>query len=340
MKHSHGNLITTILPVLVLASVAASGWYSYYTEADKNQSLATDSRSQQEKLNNELEKLQSSVNKLQKDESELQAKLVSEIKSQENLQATINKLLEGESELKAKLELEKDSQQQQTALLEKTMAEKAMMETSLQQEVTRIVSTTEELEAELERRQAAQKSLHEEISDVSGEKSRLLSQLEQEQLSSRKITNLKDRLERELDESRVQISQMKNQMTVIKLNSEILFSSGSAEIKSSGQKVLSIIAESLNAYPHRAISVEGHTDNVPVVHNTRYESNWALSAARGLAAVNYFQQNNRVDPKRLKVVGYGEYRPVSSNDTAEGRQRNRRIEIRMMPPEISEVIQK
>jgi chemotaxis protein MotB len=279
MKSNHGSLIATLLPILVLASVAAAGWYYYYSEVNKNGSLATERRSQQQDLNSKLEELQT----------------------------TIDRLL-GE-------------------------------ETALQQEVNRVTSTTAELETELEKRRATQKSLHDEISTVSGEKSQLLTRLEQEQESNKQIANLKTRLEQELNESRVEISQLKNQMTVIKLTSEVLFSSGSAEIKPAGQKVLSIIAESLNTYPHRAISVEGHTDNVPVLNNDRYESNWELSAARALAAVNYFQQNNRVDPMRLKMVGYGQYHPVSSNRTAEGRKHNRRIEIRLLPPEIAEVTQ-
>ena len=265
MKHSSGNLITTILPVLILASAAAAGWYYYYAEVGKNESL--------------------------------------------------------------------------TALLEKFMTEKMAMETNLQGEVNRVTSSTAELEAELEKRQATQKSLHDEISIVSGEKSLLLAQLEQEQESKNQIANLKSRLEQELNESRVEFSQLKNQLTVIKLTSEVLFSSGSAEIKPAGQKVLSIIAESLSAYPHRAISVEGHTDNVPVLNNDHYDSNWELSAARALAAVNYFKQNSHVDPTRLRVVGYGEFHPLSSNETVEGRKLNRRIEIRILPPVIAEVTQ-
>ena len=91
-------------------------------------------------------------------------------------------------------------------------------------------------------------------------------------------------------------------------------------------------AESLNAYPDRAISIEGHTDNRALKQNSRYVSNWELSAARSLAAVYHLQQNNQVDPKRLSVVGYGEFRPVADNETAEGRTLNRRIEIRLLPP--------
>lgn len=311
MKHSQGNLITTVIPILILASIAAAGWYYYYSEVEKNQSLTMESSSEQGVLNNKLEDLQASIDKLKGDESALQAKI----------------------------ELQKKSQGELTASLEKTMAEKIAMETSLQQEVNRVALTTAELEEELDKRNAEQELLNNQIISVSGEKSQLLTRLEQEQESKKQIANLKNRLEQELSESRVEISQLKNQMTVIKLTSEVLFSSGSAEIKPAGKKVLSIIADSLNAYPDREISVEGHTDNVPIVNKERYESNWELSAARGLAAVNFFQQNNDVDPRRLRAVGYGEYHPVASNKTAEGRRLNRRIEIRMLPAETVDVVQ-
>ena len=307
MKHSHGNLIAIAFPILVLASVAGAGWYYYYAEVDKNQILSMEFSTQQGISKTDLE----------------------------NLQTRINILLENGAALQARLVSEQESQGELADSLEKTVADKKAMETRLQQEVKKVILTTAELEAELEKRGAEQKSLHNEIITVSGENSQLLDQLEQEQESKRHITSLKSRLERELNDSRVEISQLKNQMTVIQLTSDVLFSPGSARIKPDGQKVLSIIAESLNAYPDRFISVEGHTDNLPIVLNTRYESNWELSTARGLAAVNYFQQNSQVDPRRLKVVGYGQYHPVSSNKSAEGRQRNRRIEIKILPPEIA-----
>ena len=395
MKHSYGNLMVTILPILILASLAVGGWYYYSSTVDKYESLEMDSQSKQGVLNSKLKQLQTTINqqkehrttlldnlasakkshqeltikvdelqqaeitlldslaseknsqqvlqttidKLQQDEIALQARLLSEKESQQQLQAAVDKLQTETTALLGRLASEEKSAQQLKVLLEKSMEQKMLSEASLQQEVNRVNSTTAELEAELEKRRLEQESLNDEISTVSGEKSQLLNRLEQEQQSKSQIANLKNRLEQELNESRVEISQLKNQMTVIKLTSEVLFNSGSAEIKPAGKKVLSIIAESLNTYPHRDISVEGHTDNVPVLRNTRYESNWELSAARGLAAVNYFQQNNRVDPKRLKVVGYGQYHPVSSNETAEGRKRNRRIEIRLLPAETAEVTQ-
>ncbi len=333
MKHSHGILIANVIPILVLASVAAAGWYFYYSEVDKNQTLSMDSGSKQEMLNTDLEKLQTRINILLEDESALQARLETEKKSKQELAAQLEKTLADKKAMQIKLASEKQSQQELTALLEKSMIEKKAIETDLQQEVKRVTLTTAELETELEKRRAEQSSLHDEIISVSDEKSQLLIQLEQEQQSKKQITNLKTRLEQELNESRVEISHLKNQMTVIQLTSDVLFSPGSAQIKLDGQKVLSIIAESLNTYPDRFISVEGHTDSVPIVQNSHYESNWELSAARGLAAVNYFQKNSQIDPKRLKVVGYGQYHPVSSNKSAEGRKLNRRIEIKMLPPE-------
>ena len=417
MKHSRGNLIATIIPIIVLVFVAASGWYFYNSRvnslleaesvlraqlvSEKNlqeelaallektitekMEMETNLRQEAKEavsattgLESELEKRQITIDKLLANESVLQAELIEQTKSMdklagllektvtekmgvettlqqevkesilttiglesklENLQITITELLANERVLQAQLISEKETQEELVALLEKTLAEKTDIEATLQQETKTAMLTTSGLESELEKRQAEQKFLHEEITTVSGEKSQLLIQLEQEQKSKQRIANLKNRLEQELNESRVEISLLKNRLTVIKLTSEVLFSSGSAQIKPTGEKVLSIIAESLNAYPGRAISVEGHTDNRPMVQNARYKSNWELSVARGLAAVNYFQQINQVDPKRLKVIGYGEYRPVSSNETAEGRKLNRRIEIRILPPDNTDLSQ-
>jgi chemotaxis protein MotB len=154
---------------------------------------------------------------------------------------------------------------------------------------------------------------------------------EQQKQEAAHFEALRQRLERDLHESRVEITQLKNRMTVINLTSEVLFDSGSAKIKPAGRRVLDLIAESLNAYPNRAISIEGHTDNVPIGKNIPFVSNWDLSVARALAAVDYLQRRDGVAPQRLRVVGHGEFDPVASNDTAEGRQRNRRIEIRLLP---------
>jgi chemotaxis protein MotB len=83
--------------------------------------------------------------------------------------------------------------------------------------------------------------------------------------------------------------------------------------------------------PDRQISVEGHTDNIPLGKNMiGAYTNWELSSHRAAAAVRYLQSSG-IDPKRMQVVGFGEYRPVADNMTEEGRAENRRIEIRLRP---------
>jgi chemotaxis protein MotB len=142
---------------------------------------------------------------------------------------------------------------------------------------------------------------------------------------------LKKQLEQELNQTQIQFTQLKNKMRIINLTGEVLFKSGSAEIKPAGQKVLALIAATLNNYPNRQVFIEGHTDNMPMGNNSSYRSNWELSSARAISAAVILQENNQVSPKRLKVVGHSEFKPITSNETAEGRRLNRRIEIRLLP---------
>ena len=93
----------------------------------------------------------------------------------------------------------------------------------------------------------------------------------------------------------------------------------------------------LAQHPELKIHVIGHTDNVPIRGNARlrFPTNWELSTARALAAVRFLTERAGVDPRRLGAVGYGEYRPVADNSTPEGRARNRRIAITILPDELA-----
>ncbi len=385
MNTSRGNLVVAIIPISILVFVAAFGWYFYYSEIDKNESLTNDNLAEQKKLGNKLEKSQTTVNKLQERNTKLQKSLAEEADRQkglfakmqsissekklvqetlqsktdslsedkkrleshllskelsqkklqsklETMQSRIDTLIKDRNDLQARLTSEEESKAALLTSLENTRIEKMTMQDTLQQEVQQATSTTSKLKTEIQKQQATQRTLNNEFISINEEKSRLITQLQIEQEKKKRIGNLKTRLEEELNESRVEISQLKDQMTVIKLTNEVLFGSGSAKLKPAGQKVLSVIADTLNTYPDRAISVEGHTDDLTIMQNRLYESNWELSAARGLAAVYFFQRNKQVDPKRLRVVGYGPYQPMSSNETAAGRKLNRRIEIKLLPP--------
>jgi chemotaxis protein MotB len=112
---------------------------------------------------------------------------------------------------------------------------------------------------------------------------------------------------------------------VIELASNILFDSGSTRIKSDGEEALGELAGVLQQIKKRSFLVAGHTDNVG-----RPESNWQLSTARAVEVVKFLQEAG-VEPENLAAAGYGEYDPVASNETDDGKALNRRIEIIMMP---------
>lgn len=131
-------------------------------------------------------------------------------------------------------------------------------------------------------------------------------------------------VEENLDEAiKVQVTESG---IAIKIADPIGFESGSADLRPQVHSVLRNIASMINEAPTALIRVEGHTDNVPI-STARFPSNWELSAARALSVVRYMAVNGGVNPARLSAVGYGEYRPLVSNDTAENRRTNRRIEI-------------
>ena len=126
-------------------------------------------------------------------------------------------------------------------------------------------------------------------------------------------------------------------------SSEVLFNPGSADLAPEGREqiagVVRILDEVRAEIPPGIdwiIRVDGHTDNVPIHTRTRggFTDNWSLSAGRATAAVRFLQEQAKVDPRRLAAVGLGEFRPLADNATAEGRARNRRIAVVILPEEI------
>jgi chemotaxis protein MotB len=113
----------------------------------------------------------------------------------------------------------------------------------------------------------------------------------------------------------------------VQISADILFASGAAEPAPAALPVLQRLADSLKPWPN-AVRVEGHTDNVPVRTGV-FHSNWELSAARAGSVVRLFTERG-VDPQRLAVVGYGQYRPLQGNSSAAGRNANRRVVVIIM----------
>ena len=115
---------------------------------------------------------------------------------------------------------------------------------------------------------------------------------------------------------------------VISFQEKLLFDSGEVTIRKEGLPVLGNLADPIESCTND-ILIMGHTDNVPI-KSSLYESNWELSLYRGLSILNYFIEEKRLSPSRFRAGGYGSSRPVSPNDTPEGRASNRRVEIIFM----------
>ncbi len=116
---------------------------------------------------------------------------------------------------------------------------------------------------------------------------------------------------------------------LIALPDDVLFDSGKTDLKAQGQEAMAKVAQVLTTLPDRHFIVAGHTDNVPI-RSGRYKSNWDLSAARAIE-VTLFLIAREMKPQVLAAAGYGEFDPVSANDTPEHRAQNRRIEIVLQP---------
>ena len=115
-----------------------------------------------------------------------------------------------------------------------------------------------------------------------------------------------------------------NMWLEIEINADILFPSGAGEFSSAAEPVLDKLAQVLKPFPN-PIRVEGHTDDRPI-KTTAFPSNWELSAARAASVVHQFTRQG-IDPLRLEIVGFGQFRPLQSNDTSDGRNANRRVAV-------------
>jgi len=124
---------------------------------------------------------------------------------------------------------------------------------------------------------------------------------------------------------------------VITFLSEVFFDSGKDAIREDGRGSLKKVAEVLNQnVPNSNVAIEGYTDNQPIKYSG-WKTNWELSSARALAVLHYLVDECAVKPTRLSANGYGEFRPVAANDTKENMQKNRRVEIVILPSKLSKV---
>ncbi len=183
-------------------------------------------------------------------------------------------------------------------------------------------------ETALKEKEAAQK----EIAELQAQLSQKSQKAEQLEKATQTYQDLTKKLEKEIQEGQVQITEMKNRLTVTMVD-QILFASGSAQVGKKGKAVLDKVVTILKDVKDKRIEVDGHTDNVPIVSSLkkRFPTNWELSTARATEVVRYLQEQGGIDPTLLSATGFSEYQPVAPNDTDEGKHKNRRIEIVLLP---------
>lgn len=164
-----------------------------------------------------------------------------------------------------------------------------------------------------------------------------------ESKEDQKLTDLinKEKEDMEAIKKRIDIFIMENGMTLqlqtnvtndmlkITIQDYALFDSGMAVVKPEAQKLAAVISDMLAMYPDYKVEVAGHTDNIPIKNN-EFDSNWDLSSRRSLNFMKYLLNSNNINQARFRSIGYGEYQPIDTNETVEGRAKNRRVDVNII----------
>lgn len=234
----------------------------------------------------------------------------------ETLQAERNKL---------EADLEK-----RTAELEKMTADKSRFAAKIEELTQTLAETARTIEG-----------LKNKNAELEGDKQMLRESIallrkareEEVQTVSRTYEDLLDEMKGEIEQGQITITELKGKLTVDVLD-KILFDSGRAEVKPEGLDVLKRVVGILKDVTDKTIRIEGHTDNVPIggALAKRYPTNWELSAARAINVTRYLESEG-IDPALLSAAAFGEHQPVADNETPEGRAKNRRIAIILLPKE-------
>lgn len=185
-------------------------------------------------------------------------------------------------------------------------------------------SGLEQQKTSLEQQQA---DLRKQIDALERQKAQLLT-ASQQTLSQ--YDSLVRNLTEEVKKGELQVRQYKDMLTV-DVAEQLFFDSGRANLKDTGKSVLKKVGEALKGYEDKVIRIVGHTDNVPITKSLQkvFPSNWELSVARATTVVRYLQEVG-IPPERMVASGRAEYQPIAENDSADGRKKNRRIEITLI----------
>lgn len=236
-----------------------------------------------------------------------------------------------------------------------TVAERERRIKELDETVASKEAQSEELSSKIDSALKEMAKVRQETASLKGEKAAIEEEVESLRLKVEDVTSEKERevaetkntyesligeLQGEISRGEIKITRAVNRLTV-NLVDKILFDSGKVEIKGKGLEVLKRLGEILKEVQEKQIRIEGHTDNVHIGPDLKekFPTNWELSTRRATNVVRYLQEEVGIDPALLSATGYSEYRPIASNDTAEGTAENRRIEIVLLPLDVKGVLE-
>jgi len=214
-----------------------------------------------------------------------------------------------------------------TGEFEKMQAGKNEEIKSLQQQKAAVEQDNTALKQQIASSEQQKTVMQQQVGSLEQQTAALLSATQQRQ---QQYDALVQGLSKEVEKGQLQVRQYQN-MLAVDLAEQIFFDSGRATLKAGGKDVLKKVGDALKGYENKIIRVVGHTDNVPLTKSLQatFPTNWELSVARATNVVRFLQEVG-IPPQRMVPSGRAEYDPVAPNDTPEGRQKNRRIEIMLI----------
>ncbi|MCB0398245.1 MAG: OmpA family protein [Winogradskyella sp.] len=307
----------SLIAILLLTATSCVSKKIYTELEDKYANLKKENRA----LSDELETLSTDKNKLTNDFNSLQAAYDAAVKERDELRSDYAATKTNLDNLKASYDaLEKNSSA----------------------EIAKNSQKNRELLAQLEAKEQALAAENERLEKLKKElESRSQRVAELESVIAAKDANmraLKDAISKALTnfEGKGLTVEQRDGKVYVSMENKLLFESGSWYVGAQGKQAVKQLGSVLAENPDIAILIEGHTDNVPYKGNAQLSGNWDLSTKRATAIVNILRENNAINPENLTAAGRGEYAPVASNDTSEGRAKNRRIEV-ILTPKLDEI---
>ncbi len=309
------QLLILLLSAGVLSSCVSK---KVYTDLeDKYANLKKENRS----LNDELSELTAANNRLQNDYDALKKSYEEAVTERDQLSSDL-------AATKANLKTLKDSYEALEKNSSAAIAENVQKNREL---LAQLEAKEQALATESERLNGLQKELESRSQRVA-ELERVIASKDAE------MTQLKNAISKALTafEGKGLTVEQRNGKVYISMENKLLFKSGSWSVGSEGRTAVQQLGSVLADNPDISILIEGHTDDDPYKGNSQISGNWDLSTKRATAIVNILRENDGINPENLTAAGRGEFAPVASNETSEGKAKNRRIEV-ILTPKLDEI---